>query len=109
MNFSIRLYLLAFMAAGCVLCEAKAALPAYSFTDFEADAGWVEGRWMGDKPTLRLIQGKAAIISNKEEGSGQILELSPSKPFATLFVDAASIAKSSTVFCEVLAKPAAVD
>ena len=86
-----RVVLLGWMAFLAVFCATgHAALPPYSFIDFEAGTGWKIGPFPGDRPDSRLIQGKASIISVPEQDSQQALQLGPSKPFPALFIDASA-------------------
>lgn len=88
---------------------AKAALPPHYFTDFESGGGWSEEPLPPEKSPLRLVQGNAAIVALAEENSSQALELGPSNPFTAVFVDTLPLAKSQVAFCEILARPAAVN
>ena len=92
-----------------VFCSSvvRAALPAYSFTDFEG-AGWSAGPLPAEKSAWHLVQGSAAVVATSEERPAQALALGPSTPFAAVFVETTPVANAPVVFCEVLAKPHAV-
>lgn len=89
--------------------SAPAAVPAYSFMDFEAAAGWSVEPLPAEKAGLHLIQGEAAVVGLPEESSRQVLQMGPSMPFAAVFVETRSVSKAPVVFCEFLAQPPAVD
>lgn len=88
--------------------EGWAALPPYFFADFERGA-WTTGSLPRENASVRLVQGKAEIVPLDEAESQQFLELGPSTPFPAVRVDATPIAGGKVVFCEVLARPFAVD
>ncbi len=85
------------------------ALPPYFFADFEGDGPWKLGPLPAKDSAVRLMQGKAEIGGAPEEHSQQVLALGPSENYPAVFVDASNFAKSRTVFCEILAKPFAVE
>jgi hypothetical protein len=92
----------------CAAAGGHAALPAYYFADFETAGGWTVGDLPRVGAPLRLMQGEARVIALPETDSAQALEVGPSSPFPAVFVDASPIARSETVFAEVLARPLAV-
>ena len=97
-------------AAGLVLPLAmRAALPAFSFTDFEPGSGWTAGVIAAEKSGWHLVQGSAAVIARDEAHSAQALALGPSTPFAALSIETVAVASAPVVFCEVLAMPHAVE
>ena len=89
--------------------NAKAALPAYLFADFESAADWATGRLPLERAGFHLIQGSAEVVALAEKDSAQVLELGPSEPFAAVFVETTAVAKAPVVFCEMLVQPPAVD
>jgi len=92
------------------ICDTgNAALPSYSFTDFEADSGWSIGPFPSDNHSFRLLQGSASIVGLVEQDSRQALQLGPSNPYPVLFVDASAASKSVISYCELLARPFALD
>jgi hypothetical protein len=105
---AMRLLLVAWIVCVASFC-ASAALPSYSFVNFEADSGWKAGPFPQDKPSMRLVQGAASIVAVSEPDSRQLLQLGPSKPFPALFIDSSAAAKGLVAYCELLAKPVAVD
>lgn len=85
-------------------------MPAHYFADFEADGGWTAGPLSAEEGSaLRLVQGEAAVVVAPEKESFQILELKASSPSTAVFVDATPLAGNDEVFCELLARPFAVD
>lgn len=89
--------------------NAKAALPAYLFADFESAPDWAPGRLPLERAGFHVIQGSAAVVALAEKDSAQVLELGPSEPFAAVFVETTAVAKAPVVFCEMLVQPPAVD
>ena len=85
------------------------ATPPYFFADFEADAHWSLGPLPVEDSALRLMQGKAEIAAAPETQSQQVLALGPSSNYPAVFFDASPFASSSVVFCEILAKPFAME
>jgi hypothetical protein len=92
-----------------MLLDGSAAAPSYTFIDFEAASGWKVGPFPANSKSAKLVQGDASIVSIPEQDSQQALQLGPSRPYPALFVNAAAVSKSVTVYGEVLAKPFAVD
>ncbi len=85
----------------------RAALPAFLFADFEPEAGWKPGTLPAHQAGIRLIQGTATVVAEKD--FAQILQVGPSTPFAAVFVETIAVAKAPVAFCELLVRPAAVD
>jgi hypothetical protein len=82
--------------------------PTYIGIDFEPTSGWAPGALPPGGSMLRLLQGKASVIEQAEEGSKQMLEIAPSDPFGAVYVDLGPFAQERVLFCEVLAQPFAV-
>ncbi len=91
------------------LVQARAEMPTYLFLDFEPESLWTRGPLPSDERRIISSQGLAEIVRVDEKDSTQVLQLSPSKPFSAVLVDASPLAKSPEVYCEVLARPFAVD
>jgi len=85
------------------------AQPDYFFADFEAENGWALGPLPEKESAVRPLQGKVEISAEPEEVSRQVLRLGPGENFPVAYVDAARFAAQRVVYCEVLAKPYAVD
>jgi hypothetical protein len=100
--------MLALLCCGWICAAARAALPAFTFTDFESDAGWPIGALPAEKASLRVIQGTAAVAARAERSSAQVLALGPSTPFSAVFVETTAAAGAPVVFCETLVRPPAV-
>lgn len=86
-----------------------AELPTYLFLDFEVKSGWTTGLLSVEEQRIQLLQGNAEVLPLAESESGQILSLSAGKPFTAVSIDASPLAGSREVFCEVLARPYAID
>lgn len=95
------------------VCTLASALHAktnpYQYIGFEPAKNWTPGPLPENKPAVQLIQGTASILNYAEDKSLQVLELGPSSPFSAVFVTTECVATAPVVFCEILAKPAAVN
>lgn len=89
--------------------SAPAAEPSYFFSNFEAESGWVPGPVPAEESAVRALQGKVEILEEVDGASRQVLQLGSSPEFPVAYVDAAPFAAHAVVYCEVLARPFAVD
>ena len=83
------------------------ATPTYFYTGFEQ----ADRDMFGHEPEspVRIIQGHAEIVTTPEPSAQRCLELAPTNPFGSIYVDASSLSKRNTVFLELLAKPCVAD
>jgi hypothetical protein len=85
------------------------AQPGYFFSDFEAEGGWTLGPLPERESAVQALQGDVEIFAETDGASRQVLRLGPSEDYAVAYVDAAPFAAQPVVFCEVLARPFAVE
>ncbi len=95
------------MAFG-LLASARAT-PPYFFADFERESGWAVGALPEQKSAVRALQGRVMIAPQEDESSRQVLQLGPSPDYPVAYLDAAPFAANGVVFCEILARPFAVE